>query len=87
MKKLCLLVGAGMLCMATNAQNKLTPEKLWQLGRVSALGLTKDKQFVLYSVAIPNMDENKSKRKSYGGHGNQNKQTGLLLSRVQLQYR
>ncbi len=65
MKKLCLLVGAGMLCMATNAQNKLTPEKLWQLGRVSALGLTKDKQFVLYSVAIPNMDENKSKRKSY----------------------
>jgi dipeptidyl aminopeptidase/acylaminoacyl peptidase len=65
MKKLCLLIAVGTICLASNAQEKLTPEKLWQLGRVSALGLSKDKQFVLYSVATPNVDENKSKRKSY----------------------
>jgi len=64
MKKLCLLFAICAFGFA-NAQNKMTPEKLWQLGRVSALGLTKDKQFLLYSVAIPNVEENKSKRKSY----------------------
>lgn len=65
MRKFCLLLSAALLTINLNAQTKLTPEKLWQLGRVSALGISKDKQYVLYSVAIPNMDENKSKRKTY----------------------
>ena len=43
-----------------NGQNKkpLTPEKLWELGRVGAQGLTKDRQFVLFSVTKPNIKEN-----------------------------
>lgn len=41
------------------AQKKpLTAEKLWQLGRVSPVGLTKDEQGVIYKVATPNMAKN-----------------------------
>lgn len=65
MKKICLLLAVLVYSFAASSQNLMTPEKLWQLGRVSALGLTKDKQFLLYSVAIPSIAENKSKRKTY----------------------
>ncbi len=47
------------------AQKKLTPEMLWSLGRVSATGITKDKQNVIYTVSVPNIEENKSKRKQF----------------------
>lgn len=47
------------------AQNQLTPELLWQLGRVSPLGLSKDGNYVIYSVGIPNVAENKTSRKTY----------------------
>lgn len=48
-----------------NAQNVLTPEKLWSLGRVSALGLSKDKRYVVYKVSIPDVAANKSNSKTY----------------------
>lgn len=47
------------------AQNRLTPEMLWQLGRVSGLGISNDGKYVVYSVGIPNAIENKTSRKSY----------------------
>jgi dipeptidyl aminopeptidase/acylaminoacyl peptidase len=47
------------------AQNKMTPELLWKLGRVSALGISKDGKYILYSVGTPNVAENKSSRKTY----------------------
>jgi dipeptidyl aminopeptidase/acylaminoacyl peptidase len=50
---------------AAIAQNKMTPELLWSLGRVSGLGISKDKQWVLYSVSTPDISENKSKRKTF----------------------
>lgn len=65
MKKISVWLAAFILTFAANAQNKLTPEKLWQLGRLSAIGISKDKQYVLYTVATPNVEENKSKRKIY----------------------
>ena len=43
----------------------MTPELLWKLGRVSGLGISKDGKYVLYSVSTPDVDSNKSKRKSY----------------------
>lgn len=43
----------------------MTPELLWKLGRVSGLGISKDGKYVLYSVSTPDVDANKSKRKSY----------------------
>ncbi|MCZ2299367.1 MAG: prolyl oligopeptidase family serine peptidase [Chitinophagales bacterium] len=65
MKKYFLLFITACIVFNVNAQNKLTPEKLWQLGRLSAIGMSKDKQYVLYSVSIPNVSENKSSRKTY----------------------
>ena len=47
------------------AQNKMTPELLWQLGRVSGLGISKDGKYVLYSVSTPNAAENKTSKKTY----------------------
>lgn len=40
-------------------QQMLTPELLWKLGRVSVTGITKDKQYIIYSVGTPDMEQNK----------------------------
>src|SRR5688572_11806227 len=47
------------------AQNTMTPELLWQLGRVSGLGISKDGKYILYSVTTPDATENKSSKKTY----------------------
>jgi Tol biopolymer transport system component len=54
-----------LLSFSVTAQNKMTPELLWKLGRVSALGISKDGKYILYSVGTPNAAENKSSRKKY----------------------
>lgn len=41
------------------AQQVMTPELLWQLGRVSSIGITKDEKSLIYKVGTPNMAENK----------------------------
>ena len=64
MKKLLLLVFT-FCCFSAIAQNKMTPELLWKLGRVSGLGISKDGKYVLYSVSTPNASENKSSRKTF----------------------
>ncbi len=43
----------------------MTPELLWKLGRVSVSGISKDKQFILYDVATPDVSANKSVHKTY----------------------
>ena len=47
------------------ARGVMTPELLWKLGRVSGLGISKDGKYVLYSVSTPDIETNKSNRKSY----------------------
>lgn len=47
------------------AQQTMTPELLWKLGRVSALGLSKDGKNVVYKVSTPSVEENKSNSKFY----------------------
>lgn len=49
----------------STAQNNMTPELLWKLGRVSALGISKDGRYVVYSVSTPNAETNKSSRRLY----------------------
>jgi dipeptidyl aminopeptidase/acylaminoacyl peptidase len=49
----------------STAQNKMTPELLWKLGRASALGISKDGKYIVYSVNTPNAEANKGSRKSY----------------------
>ena len=56
---------ALLLSFSAIAQNKMTPELLWKLGRVSGLGVSKDGKYILYSVGTPNASENKTSRKTY----------------------
>lgn len=51
--------------LLSTAQNVMTPELLWKLGRVSGLGISKDGKYILYSVSTPNVAENKSFTKTY----------------------
>jgi len=53
------------MSIAAAAQQVLTPETLWKLGRVSALGISKDGKTIVYKVSIPSVAENKSNSKFY----------------------
>ncbi|MFT4203089.1 MAG: prolyl oligopeptidase family serine peptidase [Chitinophagaceae bacterium] len=60
---LALTLLAGMNTI--NAQQVLTPELLWQLNRISPIGLSKDKNFIVYKVSTPDIKENKSNSRYY----------------------
>jgi len=62
-KNIALILAIAPLFV--EAQNQMTPELLWKLGRLSGLGISKDGKYVVYSVATPDADANKSSRKSY----------------------
>lgn len=47
------------------AQNVLTPEQLWKLGRVSGRGISKDGKSVVFSVSTPSIEADKSTSKTY----------------------
>ncbi|SDN08369.1 S9 family peptidase [Siphonobacter aquaeclarae] len=64
-RQVSIACGLALLSLAAGAQSSLTPEQLWKLGRVSGLGLSKDKQYVLYAVSTPDVAANKSQRKLY----------------------
>ena len=57
-----LLLLLSVFCFS---QNRMTPELLWKLGRVSGLGISKDGKHIVYSVSTPDWEANKSKRRSY----------------------
>ena len=63
--KLFTFIAASLLAFSSMAQNLLTPELLWKLGRVSGLGISRDGKSVLYSVSTPVAVENKSTRRFY----------------------
>lgn len=50
---------------SVSAQQKMTPELLWKLGRVSSLGITADGKSIIYKVSTPSVEENKSSSKFY----------------------
>ena len=50
---------------ALAAQNVMTPELLWQLGRVGGMGITEDGKTVIYSVRHYDAAENNSSSKTY----------------------
>ena len=64
MKKYIFLI-FSMITMSTLAQQNLTPETLWQLGRVTPLGISKDGKLLVYKVGIPSIEENKINSKYY----------------------
>ena len=64
MKKLLILT---LITMSINAvaQNFMSPELLWKLGRLSPLGISKDEKNIIYKVSTPSVEENKSNSKYY----------------------
>ena len=65
MKKIALLITCIMSITAATAQNVMTPETLWQLGRVTPLGISKDGKLLVYKVGTPSIEENKINSKYY----------------------
>lgn len=59
MKKLALIL-ISMTGLVATAQEVMTPELLWKLGRISPLGISKDEKNIIYKVSTPSMEENKS---------------------------
>jgi dipeptidyl aminopeptidase/acylaminoacyl peptidase len=83
MKKILLLT-LSIMGLSASAQQTMTPELLWKLGRVSALGISKDGKNIVYKVSIPNVEENKSDSKFYtipvnGGNATEVKEYKELL--------
>lgn len=64
MKKLLILT-LGMMGLTAAAQETLTPDLLWKLGRLSPIGISKDGKNIVYKVATPSIEENKSNAKYY----------------------
>ncbi|MBX2930968.1 MAG: S9 family peptidase [Chitinophagaceae bacterium] len=83
MKKTIILLSLIACTYTLHAQN-MTIEKLLQLGRVSPLGITKDKKAVVYSVRTYDASENKPIVKKYsipiiGGNATEIHNTKELL--------
>jgi dipeptidyl aminopeptidase/acylaminoacyl peptidase len=64
-KKISVIALAIFIHCGSFAQNKMTPELLWQLGRVGGLGISKDGKYVLYNVSSYNATENTGSTKTY----------------------
>lgn len=62
MKKLIFMTVFVVFAQSNFAQNKMTPELLWQLGRVNPVGITNDGNSLIYSVSTPDVAENKSNK-------------------------
>jgi dipeptidyl aminopeptidase/acylaminoacyl peptidase len=65
MKKLLFAAVIFLTVCDAQAQNNLTPELLWRLGRLSGVGITKDNGGVVYAVTTPDVDQNKNTRKLF----------------------
>jgi dipeptidyl aminopeptidase/acylaminoacyl peptidase len=83
MKKILFLT-LTMISLNAVAQNVMTPELLWKLGRITPLGISKDGKNVVYKVSTPSVEENKSNSKFYilpvnGGNPTEVKDTKEVL--------
>ena len=65
MKRIFLVIAGIVLFTGMNAQDVMTPELLWKLGRVGALGITDDENSIVYSVSTFDAEKNASSRSQY----------------------
>ncbi len=69
MKKITLLLTLPFFALPifaqTQAPNRLTPKKLWQLGRVSLFDVSPDGKTAVYGVSYYNIEANKGNRDLY----------------------
>jgi dipeptidyl aminopeptidase/acylaminoacyl peptidase len=64
-KRTILLVFTILAFTELPAQETMTPELLWKLGRVSAMGITKDAKSVVYSVTYYDVESNTSSKRQF----------------------
>ncbi|WP_158962212.1 S9 family peptidase [Myroides fluvii] len=64
MKKI-VLFALSLACLSTFAQDVMTKELLWKLGRVSPVGITKDGKNLIYKVTHAKMEDNSFDSKTY----------------------
>lgn len=84
MKK-TLILTLTLISLNAMAQNVMTPELLWKLGRISPLGISKDEKHIVYKVTTPSIEENKSDSKFFilpinGGNPTEVKDTKAILT-------
>ena len=84
MKKV-LLIPLLLMSLNVAAQNVMTPELLWKLGRVTPLGLSIDGKNIVFKVTFPSVEENKSDSKLFilpvnGGNATEIKDTKTFLA-------
>ena len=65
MTRIGLLLVAAFIYTDLYPQNVMTPQLLWQLGRVSPLGVTADGGQVVYQVSVPDVQNNSSNAKFF----------------------
>jgi dipeptidyl aminopeptidase/acylaminoacyl peptidase len=65
MKKTLSLLSIFAAALCADAQQTMTPEMLFQLGKVSGMGITKDGKSVVYNVKTYSTAEGKSTSKQY----------------------
>jgi len=78
-----------MLAGMTMNKNKMTADLLWQLGRITALGLSNDKKNIVYKVNTPSVEENQQYTKHYfipinGGNPTEIENTDSILANKKL---
>ena len=56
---------AAFFSVGLSAKERMTPEKLWQVKRISALGLNQQQTHVIYKVTTPNLADNDFASKVY----------------------
>ncbi len=88
MKKFFFLL-ISISYLNSQAQENLSPEMLWKLGRVSGIGISTNKQYLVYSVNIPNIEMNKGNIKTYklslnGGNPEEISSTDNLIENSKL---
>ncbi|PCH72822.1 MAG: S9 family peptidase, partial [Flavobacteriaceae bacterium] len=54
-----------LLAMTLTAQTNMTPERLIELGRVSAMGISTDNNYIIYSVKTYNVAANKGEKEYF----------------------
>ena len=63
--KIRLILLLSLITFGLQAQDRMSPELLWQLGRVNPMGLSTDGQSIFYSVSHYNVPENSRSSKIY----------------------
>lgn len=71
------------------AQEVLSPEKLWSFGRISPAGLSFDNKFIVYNVSTPNIENNNFDNKSYvipveGGEAREVQSTDMYVPSLKI---